>query len=382
MPSAEFLRPRYCGARFERGGLPLDVLGDLAAFNQLLVEVAKWCFLREHADRRRAPKGFGRGIACRMTGIERGSVTPIITLSTGRSDQHGARRSHSHYYEMARDSIIDAIGAAEMDDLSRCGLTGKHLVYFRKIGRGLGNDEAIEFSASSRKTAVQLTQTSRARLVRESHRRLQKGTSQVLTSATLRGRIPEVDRGKMTFEMQLRDGRRVTGPVVKDYSSVVFDAFNHYNKSRKVRVHASVRYKGSRPDQVETVEKITILDKLDVGAQLDDLWQLKRGWMNGEGVPPNQEGLAWLENQFSRHFRCDDLSPHIYPTLAGGVQAEWTLGTREVSLEVNLLTHQAEWYWVDVSSDDEEGRMLDLDDRSSWGWLCDRLCQMAESDIG
>lgn len=73
---------------------------------------------------------------------------------------------------------------------------------------------------------------------------------------------------------------------------------------------------------------------------------------------------------------------HIYPTLTGGVQAEWTLGTREVSLEVNLLTHQAEWYWLDVSSDDEEARMLDLDDRSSWAWLCDRLCQMTESDIG
>lgn len=70
-------------------------------------------------------------------------------------------------------------------------------------------------------------------------------------------------------------------------------------------------------------------------------------------------------------------SPEAVATPAGGVQAEWTLGTREVSLEVNLQTRQAEWYWLDVSSNDEEERMLDLDSRSSWTWLCDRVTSRA-----
>ena len=120
-----------------------------------------------------------------------------------------------------------------------------------------------------------------------------------------------------------------------------------------------------------------MLDRLDIGAQLDDLRELKPGWMNGEGVAPNLKGLDWLEDQFRKHFRCGDLLPHLYPTLAGGVQAEWTLGTREASLEVNLQTRQAEWYWLDVSGNDEEERILDLDDRSSWMWLCDRVTSRA-----
>ena len=381
MSSVEFLRPRYCGGRFERGGLPLDVLGDLAAFNQMVADVAKWCFLQEHTDRKRVPKGFGRGIDCRITGLEGGSVIPIISLDVAQP--HLLVDTDRPYYEAARDLIVHAVDVANDGKLEHSDLTGRHLAYFKQFGRSLSDNEAIELGVPSQTSSVRLTTVSRERLVRESSRRLDAGS--LYKSSTqpevFRGRIPEVDQDKMTFEMQLRGGRRVTGPLSKEHSSVILDAFNHYHKHRRVRVHASVRHKHNRPDQVETVEDVTLLDRLDIGAQLDDLRELKPGWMNGEGVVPNHEGLDWLEDQFRQHFRGSDLLPHLYPTLTGGVQAEWTIGTREVSLEVNLQTRQAEWYWLDVSSNDEEDRMLDLNSRSSWTWLCGRLCQMGESDI-
>ena len=50
----------------------------------------------------------------------------------------------------------------------------------------------------------------------------------------------------------------------------------------------------------------------------------------------------------------------------------------EVSLNVNLSTHKAEWVWVDVLTDAEAERTLNLDDVADWNWFADELRRMAE----
>ena len=41
----EFLSPRLVGNRFDQHSIPLEVLKDLAALEELIVEVAKWHYL-------------------------------------------------------------------------------------------------------------------------------------------------------------------------------------------------------------------------------------------------------------------------------------------------------------------------------------------------
>ena len=48
----------FKGKRFDDHGLDLDVLPDLFAFKQLLVETAKALWRRAHPDRERLPKNF------------------------------------------------------------------------------------------------------------------------------------------------------------------------------------------------------------------------------------------------------------------------------------------------------------------------------------
>ena len=54
----EFLSPRLVGKRFDQHSIPLEVLKDLSALEELIVEVAKWHYLRANKDRKRIPKGF------------------------------------------------------------------------------------------------------------------------------------------------------------------------------------------------------------------------------------------------------------------------------------------------------------------------------------
>ena len=114
---------------------------------------------------------------------------------------------------------------------------------------------------------------------------------------------------------------------------------------------------------------VSVLDPLNISSQLDDLRSLKDGWMEGGGSAPSQAGLDWLDDRFEELYPCNLPPPYIYPTYDGGVQAEWSLGAREVSLSVNLLDHSAEWVSVDISIEDEDEATLNLDEAADWGWL-------------
>lgn len=118
-----------------------------------------------------------------------------------------------------------------------------------------------------------------------------------------------------------------------------------------------------------------------IGPQLSDLRQLKDGWLEGEGLSPPETGLDWLQEAFDRHFPDEAPLPHLYPTETGGVQAEWSIGPHEVTLELNLHTRMGEWHAVDTRTGQAGERTLNGDDGSDWQWLAERLSAM-EADEG
>ena len=56
MTQKEFLQPHFYGARFEEGGIPLEVLGDLVALKNMIIDVAKSKFMKEHPRHKRIPQ--------------------------------------------------------------------------------------------------------------------------------------------------------------------------------------------------------------------------------------------------------------------------------------------------------------------------------------
>ncbi len=128
---------------------------------------------------------------------------------------------------------------------------------------------------------------------------------------------------------------------------------------------------------------------LDITAQLNylraltDGWadgmQLASDWGSGYGKAPDPAGLDWLADSFERHYPDDAPLPYIYPTPEGRVQMEWSLGPFEVSLEINLASHSAEWFWVEIPTDAEAERTLNLDDANEWAWLASEIRRLARS---
>ena len=124
-----------------------------------------------------------------------------------------------------------------------------------------------------------------------------------------------------------------------------------------------------------------IQSQLDALRQLTDGWadgtQAAAAWGNGYGKAPSQSGLDWLADEFAKRYPSHAPLPYLYPTPAGGVQAEWSLGPQEISLEVNLATGQAWWHRLDLSTTADAERDLTLD-AAGWQWLVNELLHWAE----
>ncbi len=110
-----------------------------------------------------------------------------------------------------------------------------------------------------------------------------------------------------------------------------------------------------------------------IGSQLDQLRLLKDGWLEGEGLSPTETGLDWLQDAFDRHLPGAAPLPHLYPTETGGVQAEWSIGPKEITFELNLVTHSGAWHTLDTETGEVEERILNGDDSSDWKWLARRI---------
>jgi hypothetical protein len=370
----DFLRPRLCGPRFEGAAIPLEFLKDLAVLEELLIEVAKWRYLKDHTERQRSPRGFTEGIEFKLTGIENGSATPIISLFIAASTLilPGMPSQKQTYLEQARESIVSAIFAAEQNQSLTQHLPSEYLGYFDRIGRSLRDDEKIEFTTPSRSTPASYTKDTRRKLVLAS--RVQETTEDI----NLRGTIPEADQDKMTFELQLLDGRKLPSPINLQHFDVIMRAFNGYREGIKVSIQGIGRYnRQGRLLSLEAVEHIAILDPLDVISRLDELRTLNDGWYDGEGIALSNTDIDWFADTFINHYPDGLVLPHIYPTLGGNIQAEWSIAATEISLEINLKTHEGQWHLFNIESQDEESSVLKLDDEDSWKFIAKKLNTIA-----
>ena len=178
----------------------------------------------------------------------------------------------------------------------------------------------------------------------------------------------------MSFELQLRDGRKVKCPIHEVFRESIIDVFNKYAERGKVLIRGIGKYdQQDRLVDLVTVEDITVLDALDVSSRLDDLRDLEDGWLGEESKAPRAESLDWLSEVFDRQYPDYLPLPYIYPIIDGRIQAEWSLGPNEVSLEIDLTDHSAEWHCLTLDTGMTDERQLSLDVGDSWKWIAEEI---------
>ncbi len=356
--------PTLRGERFEGHTVPLELLKDFSALEEMLVEVAKWKFKQEHPDRERIQRNFATGIELQLAKVDEGSAILKIVLAISTPL---LLHPNVTYFEQARAEIINAIALSAEDHPQL--LPPRYLSYFDRFGRSLRSGESIEFPRDH--ATVSLTPETRKKLIR---------SAQVETwteESALRARIYEADQAHNSFEFELSDGTRAKALLDDKYRDAVLDAMKGYHRRAFVLIQGVVqRDRADRLKGFESIEHVTPLDPLDVTLRLEQMAELRDGWLDGEGNAPKKERLAWLADMFDAHFDGDLPLPYLYPTAEGRVQAEWTMNGREVSLEIDLETKQGEYQALNLKDDSCSDLKFTLDNPGGWSNLNEALKQL------
>jgi hypothetical protein len=361
----EFLKPILHGERFQDHTVPLELLKDFSALEEMLVEVAKWRFKQEHPNRERIQRNFANGIELQLAGVEDGSAKLAIVIAFSSALLFPPE--NLKYFEQARTEIVNAI-AFSIDDRPQA-LPPSYLSYFDRFGRSLRSGESIEFPRLG--GTVSLNPEIRKRLIRSAQ-------VEIWTEECgLRARVYEADQIHDSFEFELNDGTRAKAPLDDKYRDAVLDAMRGYHSGAFVLIQGVVqRDRADRLKGFESIEHVTPLDSLDVTLRLEQMAALKDGWLDGKGRAPDHDSLSWLADMFDAHFDSDLPLPYLYPTAEGGVQAEWSLNGREISLEVDFAKKEAEYQAVNLTDDTSSEFTFLLEDHDGWGRLNEALKQL------
>jgi hypothetical protein len=104
--------------------------------------------------------------------------------------------------------------------------------------------------------------------------------------------------------------------------------------------------------------------------RLEELAELKDGWLDGQGIAPAADKLRWLASCFDRYFAPSLCLPYLYPTAEGGIQAEWSLPDHwEVTLEIDLVTQRASYQAVNLQTQASQDHDMDLAQTAGWTLL-------------
>lgn len=356
----DFWKPKLIGDRFKGPAIPLELLKDFAALQEMLVEIAKWQFLEDHPGRERVQRNFAKDIELQLLAVEDGSAVLAIALSfSSLFPPQNAR-----YFEQAKTAIVESIAQSSAGQTPQ--LPPSFLSYFDRFGRSLRPGESIEFS--HQQGHVRLNPDVRKQLIRAA--KVETWTEE----AGLRAKIYEVDQAQGSFEFELSDGARAKAPVDDKYRDTVLEALKGYPREAYFLIQGVVqRDHADHIKGFESIEHITPLDPLDVVLRLDELAKLKNGWLEGDGRAPSHALIELLKSGFENRFDPGLPLPYLFPSEDGGIQAEWTLNGWEIFLEIESEVLRGEYRATSAKDGATQSLGLNLAEPDGWKQLNEAL---------
>ncbi|MBI3130539.1 MAG: hypothetical protein HYZ13_04210 [Acidobacteria bacterium] len=353
-----FLQPRFLGARFDEHTLPLEVARDLAAYESLVIELAKHLFLQEHPDRQRVPKGFASDFHLHLERVDEGSAKPMISVVMAGALALGV--GVNDYFERARDLITLCVGS-EVGHLPS-EFPQELLIHFNQIGRSLLPDERIELPGPGGAIST-LTQAKRKELVLAADTVYER-------EVELTGSIGEADWEKSTFRLRMSDGSQATIPMPEHFHSKAREFGGRARHQVAVRGIATF-------DSWDKLQKVLSIDSLEISknyqlaSRFDELTALEDGWFDGKGSAPIKANLLIVTATMANHYPERLPVPAIVPTPEGNLLFEWNL-PGDPSVDVDLSAMRG--YFHSFGADQREVEQdFNLGNENDWKGLFDFL---------
>src|SRR5690554_92686 len=357
-----FLKPRITGERFKDHALPVTLLSDFSALEELLVELAKQKYLEANPNRKRTPRGFSNEITLNLSSIEEGSVIPTFILASALSTAGLFEEVNPNivHFESAKETFIEVLNDAENGEIT---LSKQFIPYFNRIGKSLKDGEAIEFNPTATKNKAILNKETRRSILLSINDEYSDNLETVLA-------VSAYDKVNQTCTMQ-NSHIKISGvSILEEHKLKVYQAFQEFEDGTHLKIKGVAKFNVSNEiKMIESIEHADLLDSGDIEVRLEHISSLESGWYYGEGESYKKVDLNNFLDEFSSFYNDELHSPAIYPTVEGGIQLEWTKNNFDVSLSIELASLKGEFHSLNFESDEEITNDLDLNKKEDWEFL-------------
>lgn len=342
---------RYVGARFDGTRMPVDLLTDLSAFQDLLVAFAKEEWKRLNADYVRVPRGFEKSISFDLVALEPGSAMPKLNWRK-ESTQVNLPGFSDQLESIVQDSYVQIVTLIDnaANDIFPSSLSPEHVRALNKFGSRLQPGERIEFLGSSdtNGNVVYFNTARRKELitrVRETYESKFEGVGILVgshitdTGGTISIRTDE--HGEIAFPLESdRIIKEFDGHIGKNVQFDVIIELDHNNKYRNIiEVHQVGLYDAITAAQTKLFDRLVHLSTLP------------DGWLDGKGksVTSHATETAGYFIALSHHTA---ESYRLYPSEVGGLLVEFEWGGWDYTVEC-LPDGRLEMYGISLTDDTE-----------------------------
>ncbi|GAB3560411.1 hypothetical protein [Spirosoma fluminis] len=362
--SKDFLSPKLEGERFEDHALPLNILEDFSALEELIVEVAKKIYLEENPGRKRVPKGFTDNVSLKLTGIDPGSAIPKFAMVTFIASALliDANPESMTYFEKARDRVVEVVSDANKGTFNPNLLDVKHLSLFNRIGKNLLDGESMDLSPNHDKSAI-LNKSVRKRILLSRNEKYEYSDT-----ISVNASVTALDKKHNTFTLDI-EGNAVTCNLENalDFYETIALGIQEYESNTLLSIKATgIFNEQDKLIRIEGIESMDILDPYDVNVRLSQLSKIEDNWYEGFGKAPGSAFLRQFGEYFSSYYNTKLPLPAIFPTLEGNIQLEWSLSKASIMLEVSKEEFSSE---LIISKPDDTIEELTFALNSQVGWV-------------
>ena len=308
---------------------------------------------------------FAERLQLRLRTVETGSAIPVLE----RVVATGALLTADDEFSQARDTIEDAVAAVAGGGEPPSAFPRNALVLFNRFGQTLRADEAIELRRGGASSGATYTREVRKRLVLNQRRSFQEEIEDI-------GWVSEVNGDQMSCLIRLRMGPQV--PIPAPLDEVTFAAVKEVLEPKgegpPVRVSGvGVFDADQRLIRFDSIHDVSIFDDAEELARLDrrfdELAAVRAGWLDGEGAALDVAVLNRARRILAELLNFELPRPRVFPTSEGGVQAEWTVVSNEISVtfepngtlyavSVNLTSGQTQEPELAVDDAEQIARLL------------------------
>lgn len=365
--STSFLDPKLGGERFVEHSIPLEVLGDLAAVQDILIQVANDVYKEQH-DTQRGPANLRRGVSLQLREVGEGSAVARLDLRIGPD----VRRSDDvlRAFSVAKDRLVAALNAANKGDRDAAlsALAPNILARFEKLGSSLKAGEFVEFlpSAADQNQRARLDTSSRSFLAG-----IAKQGAPVEQRVEVRGVISGITTIELGFTIRTFAGEVVPCNLVGNPDQIALT--DEATKSVKAldrlkRVVLSgvglVAENGTIQSVIE-VDSLDIVPRHDVLTRIEELRTTTPESFAGNGIL-NSDRLEWFLKGALSFVNEEVGYPAIFIGPDQELFLEWKNGQHTVSVEMNTTQRDADIHLYNATTKQSSFSDCALGDQSQW----------------